>query len=269
MSLVDVAQSLHRRATDQFCGNRLVFHHVPKCGGTSIGQCVRRAYILSQGTVTPVESEQAFQLVQKARDTKLRHVSELREMMLLYMLYSDIRCVSAHIHFSTVAFENFCDRYAFVTMLRDPVERFVSHYLFNHNRPHDRKHIPESFEEYVCSERAKRMGSFYARYFSGDPPPERFSAGQIDAAIKNLRRMNLVGFLDEVGRFQAGLEQLTGRRLRIGKENVGGRTSGAREEIMSGQLRKKVIECCSVDLEIWNAVQDLRGREPVAPKIDT
>ena len=56
-------------------------------------------------------------------------------MMLLYMLYSDVRCVAAHIPFSDASFDRFAGSYAFVTLLRHPVDRFISNYLWSHKHP--------------------------------------------------------------------------------------------------------------------------------------
>lgn len=270
MSLTDFGKSLHRRAVDLICRSRIVFHHVPKCGGTSAGRSLRRAYLLSQGTVTPVESEMAFDAARHSRPGGgIDHVAELREMMLLYMLYSDVRCVSAHIPFSNPAFEKFAGRYHFVTLLRDPVERFISNYFWNHDRPDAHYRITESFEEFLDTERARAMGSTYVRYFCGEPA-RSFEPEHVDAAIRNLWRMNEVGFLDDMRSFETALRNLTGRRLNIGRENVFG-TGARRASILSGPLRDRVLEVCANDQQVWNAVQDLRLRRPAqsvgVPKI--
>ena len=33
--------------------NRIVFHHAPRCGGTSVGRAIRKRFLLSQATVLP------------------------------------------------------------------------------------------------------------------------------------------------------------------------------------------------------------------------
>ena len=259
MSIVELGRLAHRHCVNLFCAHRLVFHHVPKCGGTSVGRSLRRAYVFSQATVTPVESEKAFNAAKSSRPSgAVEHVSELREMMLLYMLYSDVRCVSAHLPFSDIGFDSFGDRYSFVTLLRDPVERFISNYYWNYSRSQAHFRVAESFGDFLSTERARGMGSTYVRYFCGQPGQE-FSAQHVDAAIRNLHRMHLVGFLDDVGEFQASLSKLTGRRLKVGKENVRN-TAAKRATILEGPLRSKVLEVCAADLEIWQAVQNLRDR---------
>lgn len=270
MSAANVAKALKRKASALLCGNRIVFHHVPKCGGTSVGRALRMSYFLSQGTVTPIESDKAFHAVEESKSPRVvGHVSDLREMMLLYMLYSDIRCVAAHIPFSNASFDRFASSYAFVTLLRHPVDRFISNYLWSHKHPEGVQYVPESLEEFVVTDRAKRLGSTYARYFCGEPEQETFTADHTNAAIRNLKQMHLVGFLDEMGRFESGLRAITGCRLKIGKENVGN-TSKAREAILKGPLGAKVLACCSIDLQIWEGVQDLRTQpapqRPAGPR---
>src|SRR5438876_5474583 len=101
-----IAKVLFEGATDFLCSKRIVFHHVPKCGGTSVGRALRRAYILSQASVTPEESFRALTAVKERADrliSPIRDVYEFRELMLLYLLYSDVRCIAAHIPFSEIA----------------------------------------------------------------------------------------------------------------------------------------------------------------------
>lgn len=257
MSLVDVGRSLHRRAVDLFCGRPILFIHVPKCGGTSIGRALRSAYILSQGTVKPHESAKAFDTA-RPHNPRLNDVFELREMMLLYLLYCDTRCVAAHVPFSEAAFENFGAKYAFVTMLREPVERFVSNYYWS-RRPGGPGTAPETLEKFLDSESAEHAGSTYVRFFCGDPGRDKFTPRHVERAVANLRRIHHVGFLDEVAEFERALRHLTGRRTTIGRENVGKR-SGRGSSDLPEAVREKLLAACAPDREIWDAVQDLRAQ---------
>ena len=260
MSIVELGHAAQRRLADTFCRKRIVFHHVPKCGGTSVGRSLRVAYLLSQGTVTPEESHKAFTAVRERQgdDQSIADVRELREMMFLYLLYSDVRCISAHIPFSDVAHREFQERYAFVTLLREPVERFVSHYLWSSGRPDAFAGIRDEYANFLSSERASWLGTAYVRYFAGRPL-ESFPnmASAVGAAIANLHRLDHVGFLDEMQQFEAALRQLTGKRLRIGRENVGKRRPLA-DSLATGELRQRVLDLCAPDRDIWDAVQALR-----------
>lgn len=264
MSLVDWGKAARRRVTDVLCPQRIVFHHVAKCGGTSIGRALRRAYFVSQGTITPEESFRAVAAFtgRADRESVAGHLHEFREMMLLYLLYSDIRCVAAHVPFSDIAYEVFHGKFLFVTLLRDPVERFVSHYLWSYKRANAFGSINEGLGDFLMTDRAKTLGAVYALYFCGRP---RITFADMSRAVKlaesNLRRLDHVGFLDDMVRFQAMLRHLTGKRLTIGRENVGTRRS-MHASIIEGHLRQRLFDLCAPDREIWDAVQDLRGKHP-------
>ena len=261
---VDRLKELHRCATDALAGHRIVFHHVPKCGGTSIGRALRRAYFLSQGTVKPIESARAFETARRG-GTPPCNIFEMREMMLLYLMHCDTRCIAAHIPFSDAAFDKFAGRYAFVTMLRDPVDRMISKFYYNMRRANVRGPEAELFDDYVARERAKGNGSTFVRYFTGNPAQGEGTPANVDAAVRNLHRLNFVGFLDEVPGFESALKTLTGRRIKIGRENVG-RARRADSYLMSDEARAKIEALCSADLDVWAAAQDLRQGEPRMPE---
>ena len=56
MGILDRAKSLRAEAVERLLPQKFVFHHVPKCGGTSVGRALRKRYLLSQATVTPESS---------------------------------------------------------------------------------------------------------------------------------------------------------------------------------------------------------------------
>ena len=128
MGTIDIAKGALQRARDSLLPAPVVFHHVPKCGGTSVGRAIRRRYLLSQATVKPEESYRAFAAFtgRSDRDAMLRDVLDLREQMMLYHLFDGVRCLSLHVRFSEAAFDRFGERYRFVTLLRDPVDHFAA-----------------------------------------------------------------------------------------------------------------------------------------------
>lgn len=256
MSAIDRGKRMYQRAVNLLCPRPIVFHHVPKCGGTSVGRALRLRYLLSQATVKPPESAKAFASAQLGELRPSCDVYDLRRMMLLYLMHDGTRCVAAHVPFSEAAFAEFADTYAFVTMLREPVYRFLSHYRWD-QRQRQPVDSPESLEEFLLHDRVRRKGATYVRYFCGDPGAERFTAKHVDAAIHNLRRLHCVGFLDELPRFNSNLNSLTGSRLKIGKENVD-RTKTSDASILAGPMSAKVLAACELDRAVWDAVQDLR-----------
>lgn len=222
MSLVDRVHGGVAMARRRLHPNRVVFHHAPKCGGTSIGRALRKRFILSQATVLPEASYRATEaaLPDAEPGAILAEAERLRERMLLYHLAAGVDCISAHVRFNETAFAQYGDDAKFVTMLREPEARFVSHYRWSHGRPAGHAHIPEAFPEFLESPVARRLGAFYVYFFSGlDPAADMTTAAALDRAKANLDRLHVVGFLDDLDGFRQAIKREVGVSLRIGHEN--------------------------------------------------
>jgi hypothetical protein len=256
MGIVDQAKALRATATERLLPQKFVFHHIPKCGGTSVGRALRKRYLLSQATVTPESSFRAFEAFtgRTDREQMLVDVLDLREQMLLYHMYEGVRGLSLHVRFSERAHARFSDGYKFVTILREPLERFVSHYHWSHNKPHAHAHIDEDFLTFLDTDRAKRIGSTFVEYLSGLPkeiPP--YSGEAIAAAVANLAHFQVVGRLDRLDLFEQDLKRELGVRVRIGHENKGKLQTVRKPELDDPVLRSRIEDLCAPDLAVWNA----------------
>ncbi len=238
---------------------RFVFHHVPKCGGTSVARALRKRCLLSQATVLPEASFRAYEAYAGTgrREEMLINVLGLREQMLLYLMFADTRCIAAHVAYSDIARERFGDRYKFVTILREPVARFLSHYAWSHGRSGAHAEISDPFDSFLDSPRAARMGASYIEYFGGAPKSSDLrSAEVIGRAVDCLRSFDVVGRLDDMPGFRAALKTELGLTVRIGHENrAGGDRPGLRATDLNAAQLAKVRDLCAPDLAVWEAMQ--------------
>ena len=247
------------RVLDIVQPQRFVFHHVPKCGGTSVARALRKRCILSQATVLPEASFRAFESYSGGADRQkmLVDVLGLREQMLLYLMHADVRCIAAHVAFSDIARNKFAGRYKFVTTLRDPVSRFLSNYAWSHGRTGAHAEISEPFDAFLDTSRAARMGASYVEYFGGQPmSPDISSAAAIDRAIGNLTGFDVVGRLDDMAGFRRKLKDEIGLSPRIGHENKArGARPGLKTTDLSPAQLDRVRQLCAPDLAVWDAMQ--------------
>jgi hypothetical protein len=257
MGLIDQAKQNLSKVNERLMPQRVVFHHVPKCGGTSVGRALRKRFLLSQATVIPESSYRAFEAFTGRTDRQqmLVDVLDLREQMMLYLMFEDVRCISLHVRFSDIAYDRFHDRYKFITILREPVARFVSHYFWSFGKPEAHARIDEDFSAFLETERARRLGATYVEYFSGLPKDDDITTpAAIDAAIANLNRFNVVGKLDDLADFEAQLKKELGVRIRIGHENKMRQPVSKKREVMTPELEDRVRALCAPDIAVWNAV---------------
>ncbi len=257
MGSIDTAKNIRQKIITKTMGNHVVFHHVPKCGGTSVGRALRKKYILSQATVKPEQSYRAFAaFTQRSdRDQLMIDVLDLREQMLLYLLYDDVRCVSAHVRFSPIAHNAFKETYKFVTVLRDPVDRFISNYFWIAGRPHEHPFVEGSFEDFLQTPSAQRMGANYVEYYCGlDKDADIRSQIAIESAIENLNKFNVVGQLDRLSEFKNDIQDVLGVRLKIGHENKMKQSKSVKKNTVTPELRQRVSELCKPDIQVWQSV---------------
>jgi hypothetical protein len=250
---VTLLKSLREQAVERATGQRVVFHHIPKCGGTSVGRALRMRYLLSQATVHPQHTFAAAKDLSGSDSlaTILPRTYELRQELLLYLLHGDVRYIVGHIPFSEVAFERFRQQYRFITILRDPLERFVSHHFHSHKRD-DYSRIELPLDEFIETDDARRLGATYVAYLSGRPwGADSTSDDAISAACAHIEQFHCVGFVDDMENFARRLQGVLGVRLRIGHENRGKAAGASYRERLAPSLVERITELCAPDMCVY------------------
>lgn len=136
----------------------LIFVHIPKTAGASFTQIIRANY-------SPYE-------VFSVSNPKINTMNEINE---------NIKCVLGHNYFGQ---HQTVKSPVYVTMLRDPVERIVSHYYYKKEILKDNK--INSLKEFVNME---KYSNLQTRFITGDKP-------DVDQAIHNLKTFEFFGITE-------------------------------------------------------------------------
>ena len=264
--------SIHERALNSLLGRqlteRLFFMHVPKCGGTSIDRAIKSFYKLLDvrrgNEIVRVDSKFSARVSSLYDGYDYTHgcVDDysllcLRVKLLAYQFYiKRNRYISGHVPFSRVLWETFGDEIAFITVLRDPLKKWLSNYYFRKYRESDRWIIDEELEEYLDSDRGRMHGYDYVKYYGGAREAGDYtSAEAIQEAKENLKRFNLVGVLENLDAFTKEFKKQFGRTLNVRHHNRSPVRTPESSELKSS-VEQEIRRVCAPDIEIYQYVKE-------------
>ncbi|SIT06272.1 Sulfotransferase family protein [Roseivivax lentus] len=227
---------------------RVVYIHVPKCGGSSFGAALRMRAFFSQTTIDIAATRKAA----LAQDPNLRGTAliradyALREQALTRAILRGTKVIAAHALDAPDLRLGPGRSHLWVTLLRDPVTRFASHYHYLQRRHPDPARAP-SLEAFSEGPDALRIGSQCLFYFSGDwARPGLDLAPQLDRARQALDAYDLVGRLEDAAPFRCDLARAVGTPLPFLTRN-----RAAAPFVLSAALRRRIEAVCTADLELF------------------
>jgi hypothetical protein len=146
---------------EPFGGNGIIFVHVPKCGGTSIANAIKMKSLFSYFDLNNTATIKCATFFNDLDDhiENFHLVNEIRSEFLMYEVYKGTRFITGHFTFSNKIFNEISDDYDYITVLREPVQRFISKYYYND--------IEIQLTDFLNTERAHEWGREYVNRFLG------------------------------------------------------------------------------------------------------
>jgi len=196
MSYIDLIALQRNRLNASLLGKakRIFFCHVPKCAGTSLSRAIaRQAYPAYQAVLIPNFSVRLEAAKDASTIFALPKV-EARQIILCYHLALDrYKFGTGHVYCRPKLVDAYRKKWHFVTILRNPVDRWISEYAYNTFKASNWAKNELSLEDYIQSEKGRGTAESFLRYFSSIPYP--YSGDPqlyVDEAIDNLSRFSVV-----------------------------------------------------------------------------
>ncbi|RZF91338.1 hypothetical protein EXT42_14650 [Pseudoalteromonas sp. CO302Y] len=227
-----IAKNSHNHAKS------ICFVHVPKSGGISIDLAMREQFAIAGQPRFSREGAIAMSLAGMNREiTDLDSISEFSDHhakqltgLLAYHLAQDWPYISGHVTTNKQLLNQFANQYHFVTVLREPVSRFKSNYLYNkltnslpmmapNNLNYD--NLTAEVDTILQHRRGWQMANVTSMCIAG-----RFARDEHDAKTMqsefsdNLEKYSVVSFLDNLDGFSSQIHTLTGKQINIGSHNT-------------------------------------------------
>jgi len=243
--------------------------HLPKCAGTSISHAIRCRYLTlncaNDRNLISLSATASSNVIKQSNKTDYPYnttddfpILKLRENLLLYFLnQKNTKYISGHFPFSDTAYSEFHNKFEFITILRDPVKRFLSSYFFNRYKKGDHRKIKSDIETYVQSEFGQSQGYEYVKFLGGADINSDYSSKQaVERAIHNLQKFDIVGCLEYQKKFLDQFEARFATRLEIEKKNPGPKSQTFKETLITEKIQKKIKDICKPDSEVYQFAID-------------
>ena len=233
----------------------LFFLHIPKTGGTSVDEAFQANYKdLSLRSTYWIDSEASFNAAKILHNNSNRQfgdidVQKIRQHLLLTEMLKGTKYVSGHVAYEEKIWRKFKEKYQYVTILRHPLKRYISHYFYNKIKDSDYMGINDDLARFISTPRGKSLGSIYIKFIGGLSEKDDYrSDSSIKKAQENLHKFNMVGFLEHLDLFTSEVEHSTYLRLNIPHR----RKTDAKTSNLSKCLLKEIEEICKPDIQLYN-----------------
>lgn len=238
-------------------GVKLVFPHVPKCGGQSVVSAISES---TERAHNRLDCEYLNTAVcdSLSQGDVLRWLKISSDVFAYQCLASRANIVIGHAPLLGSVRKSLPLDTKVVTLLREPVSRWISNYVYDRYKIGGVGKHSLDIESYLVSGKGKASGQYYARFFASS---DGYSIEEnvIDEAVSNLVSFDLVGDTSDMSAFTQQLEILVGVPLKTFKTNSSPNSEAAKKIRESSQLMKAIKSICQVDCQIYRKYQVTRS----------
>lgn len=225
---------------------KILFDHLPKCGGSSLNYYLAKHYprrkTFSLNGADPESSVKKF--INKSQRERFSY--DLIKGHLAHELldYAPHACIK-------------------VTVLRDPVERIVSHYYYAKSTP---KHYLYSkihdanmnLEDYVSSNIGGELHNWYTTHFTGLSVEEVQSnqVNSLENAHEVIKKYDIVGFLDKYADFINKLQNKANLRYSYSDKKINVTCKKPLLKEIPKDTLKLIHDANIVDIKLYNRLRN-------------
>jgi hypothetical protein len=229
----------------------LIFLHIPKAAGSTLHRIIKRQY--PKRAIFTVDGSRIRESIDE-----FKSLSEEER--------AEIRCLKGHMPYGL---HQYLPRPSvYITVLRDPVDRIISHYYFVLRTPGHFLHQDViskkmSLEDYVNSDLSSELNNGQVRLLSGlESVDSIYGHGPVSRSVLEAAKANLQNHFFAVGlseRFEESVllfkDMLGWTRTYFVKENVTQKRPTKSD--VSKQILKRIEQYNALDIELYDFAERL------------
>lgn len=244
---------------------KLCFIHLPKCGGQSLVSALKTTYSGTSYRSTDMGAaidafESLYAPFYSAPWEREIEWSRYRQSLLRLYLGTGIRLVYGHHSCSSEVLDDFINEYRFITVMREPVSRFISNYIYDRTGPRKEAYRSdldpaEQLEAYLQSEQAVFLANTQVMMLGGYLGNTENLDKNYEQAKKNLQRYSLIGSTEQMGAFSINLEEFLNVKLRIPEINTARKWRNSNfdfQTLFDAKIKKRIRELAERELDLYN-----------------
>ncbi|AWF81920.1 hypothetical protein BTJ40_14405 [Microbulbifer sp. A4B17] len=234
---------------------KIFFCHIPKCAGSSLHSAISSQYYepnkLGSFSIKRAVSKRTADILEipmmSVRETVMVHNLSIKSN---YYGHGHSFCRPQVV-------KNFSDEWNFLTVLRNPVDRWISLYTYNTYKKSqwDRNALP--LNKYIESEVGNMAGQAFIRYFSNFNGS--CASEHIEQALQNLHQFSIVGTTGHLDILTTQIAKDFDIKLDIPKINKNPNSKLSLEIKSDSKTVKKIEKVCQYDMEIYERFTDEHG----------
>lgn len=237
----------------------IAFVHIPKTAGTTLNSILAGVY--RPGERHEIMMRGMSWILPKPTIVRrpLISLSKIRRLKSAVRTHPGPRLIHGHFDLSIAKY--FPPDARFFTLLRDPVERAISHYYHYRRRVDDRIHplaMRSSLAEWVSDRGIVEMDNGQTRRLAGEMnlPCGRVTAQMLERAMSRLARFAVVGLTERFDQSLLLLQRAFGWEVQaVRAQNVGGNRPPRTE--VSEEALGTIERCNRLDQELYRFAAEL------------
>ena len=256
-------QEIFKQQSEKYLARfpKIFFCHVPKCAGVSLSNAIYKSVYPSFLKATRFTGHIDLRASRDCEKLLGVDMMTARETQLTFQL-SNSRQVftTGHCVARPEVVSHFYKDWHFLTILRKPVDRFVSEYVYNRFKESEWQKNETDIEDYLESEKALSSAVTYARYFSGYKTAAEIMANPEDAIAKsvaNLRQFSVFGTLEQMDKWEDDFNNRFNTTIDVTSKNTSPNRSASTAITSKPELMDKIATLNHVDQAIYDAVKKM------------